>query len=209
MILHDFALSSASYRVRIALNLKQIQYEKRSYKLRAGEQRAEDYLALNHAGLVPTLEVEGRTLVQSLAIIEWLDSQFPEPRLIPEDYDLRAHVQAIALSIACDVHPLNNLRVLLYLEKQLSLDKYAIDAWYAHWIHTGFEAVESLLLRFPDGQYACGDAPTLADVCIVPQLFNARRFNVDLTAYPRMKEVGDRALALPAFASAAPEKPAS
>lgn len=203
MILHDFPLSSASYRVRIALNLKGLTYEKRNYALRAGEQRAPDYLKINPAGLVPALEADGLVLTQSLAIIDWLDARFPEPRLIPTDPAKRARALALSQIIACDIHPLNNLRVLLYLENELKLDETARNAWYAHWVQAGFEAIEADL-RTRDTPFAGGDAPDIVDVFLVPQLFNARRFKVDLSAYPRLVEIGDRARDLPAFVAAAP-----
>jgi maleylacetoacetate isomerase len=204
MILHDFPLSSASYRVRIALNLKGLAYEKRNYVLRAGEQRAPDYLKINPAGLVPALEVEGLVLTQSLAIIDWLDARWPEPRLIPADRAERARALALTLTIACDIHPLNNLRVLQYLENTLGQDEAARNAWYAQWVQMGFAAIEADLAT-SDTPYAGGDAPGIVDVFLVPQLFNARRFKVDLAAFPRIVEVADRAAALPAFSAASPE----
>lgn len=201
MILYDFPLSSASFRVRIALNLKGIDYEKRNLVLRAGEQRAPDYLARNPAGLVPALEVEGRVLGQSLAIIDYLDTLVPEPRLIPADPIVRARAMEMALTIACDIHPLNNLRVLQYLGRDLGQEKEAVDAWYRHWVETGFATLEALL---PDTEYAGGSAPDIVDICLVPQMFNARRFKVDLGPYPRLTAIADRAAAHPAFDSAAP-----
>ncbi len=204
IILHDFALSSASYRVRIALNLKNIVYESRSYALRQGEHRDDAYLALNPAGLVPCLEIDGLRLTQSLAIIEYLDQRVPAPMLIPAEPALRARVQAMALTIACDIHPLNNLRVLQYLEHDLKQDGEARALWYARWIHAGFSALEAMLEADPAAPWIAGDMPGLAEIFIVPQLFNARRFEVDLGAYPRLVELGDRAATLPAFAAAAP-----
>lgn len=202
--LHEFALSSASYRVRIALNLKNISYESRSYVLRLKEHLSEAYLALNPARLLPCLEIDGLHLTQSLAIIEYLDHAFPEPRLIPADPASRARVQAMAQTIACDIHPLNNLRVLQYLENELKQEEDARTRWYAHWIHAGFSALETILQTNPPVPWTTGDYPGLAEICIVPQLFNARRYKVDLSAYPRLIELGDRAASLPAFASAAP-----
>lgn len=201
MILHDFALSSASYRVRIVLNLKGLAYETRNYVLRAGEQRAPDYLAVNPAGLVPALEVDGLRLGQSLAIIEYLDAIHPEPRMIPSDPTRRAQAMEMALTIACDIHPINNLRVLQYLEHDLGQDKPAVDGWYRHWVEAGFATLEKLL---PDAPFAGGDAPNIVDACLVPQMFNARRFNVDLAPYPKLTALADRAGALPAFIAAAP-----
>jgi maleylacetoacetate isomerase len=204
MILHDFALSSASYRVRIALNLKGLEYETRSYRLRAGEQRASDYLAINPAGLVPTLEIDGLVITQSLAIIDYLDATRVEPRLIPVEPAERARMLAMALTIACDIHPLNNLRVLQYLETVLDQKEPARDAWYTTWVSAGFAAIEAALRTTSETPFAGGDAPGIADVCLVPQIFNARRFKVDLTPFPRLVQVADRAAALSAFARAAP-----
>lgn len=203
--LHEFALSSASYRVRIALNLKSISYESRSYALRLKEHLSETYLALNPAGLVPCLEIDGLRLTQSLAIIDYLDHCFPEPRLIPADPALRARIQAMAQTIACDIHPLNNLRVLQYLEDELEQNEESRARWYAHWIDAGFSALEAMLQTTPPSPWVAGENPGLAEICIVPQLFNARRYKVDLGAYPRLIELGDRAASLPAFASAAPQ----
>ena len=204
MILHDFTLSSASYRVRIALNLKGLVYEKRNYTLRAGEQRAPGYLAINPAGLVPTLEVDGLHIGQSLAIIDYLDARYPEPRLIPTDPAERARALELALTIACDIHPLNNLRVLKYLEGELGQEKPVQDDWYRHWVSEGFATLEAKLAERPDAPFAGGGAPGLADISIVPQMFNARRFETDLSPYPRLVEIADRAAALPAFKAAAP-----
>jgi maleylacetoacetate isomerase len=204
MILHDFALSSASYRVRIALNLKGLEYETRSYKLRAGDQRAPDYLAINPAGLVPTLEIDGLIITQSLAIIDYLDATRIEPRLIPVNAAERARMLAVALTITCDIHPLNNLRVLRYLETTLSQNESARDAWYSTWIAQGFTAIEAMLRSTPETAFIGGDSPGIADVCLVPQVFNARRFKVDLVPFPRIVQVADRAADLPAFAKAAP-----
>lgn len=201
MILHDFPMSSASYRVRIALNLKGLAFEKRNYALRAGEQRAPDYLAINPAGLVPALEVDGLRLGQSLAIIDYLDARHPEPRLIPADPIERARAMEMVLTIACDIHPINNLRILQYLEHELGQDKAAVDIWYRHWVAQGFATLEQLL---PDTRFAGGDAPNIVDVCLVPQMYNARRFKTDLAAFPRVTAMADRALALPAFSAAAP-----
>ena len=201
MILHDFPLSSASYRVRIVLNLKGLAYEKRNYVLRAGEQRALDYLAINPAGLVPTLEVEGIRLGQSLAIIDYLDTLHREPRMVPADPIERARAMEMALTITCDIHPINNLRVLQYLEREMGQDKVAVDGWYRHWVEQGFAALEKLL---PDAPFAGGEAPNIIDACLVPQMYNARRFKVDLSPFPKLTAIADRAAALPAFAAAAP-----
>ena len=204
MILHEFSLSSASYRVRIALNLKGLSYQTRSYRLRAAEQRTPEYLALNPAGLVPTLEIDGRKLTQSLAIIDYLDATHPEPLLVPKDPAERARVLAMALTIACDIHPLNNLRVLQYLEHVLGHDETARNNWYSMWTASGFTALEAMLQETPKYPFAVGPSVTVADICLVPQVYNARRYNVDLTPYPRLVEIADHAAALPAFARAAP-----
>ncbi len=204
MILHDFPLSSASYRVRIALNLKGLEYERRNYVLRSGDQRSPEYLALNPAGLVPTLEIDGLTLTQSLAIIEYLDERFPEPRLVSANMAERARHRAMALTIACDIHPLNNLRVLQYLQREGGWDEARVNAWYTTWVTAGFQALEAHLADLPDTPFMGGGTPGLVDICLVPQLYNARRFQVDLAPYPRLVACGDRALAHPAFCAAAP-----
>lgn len=207
IVLHEFLLSSASYRVRIALNLKGLDYEARSYKLRAGEQRSPDYLKLNAAGLVPTLEIDGLTLVQSLAIIEYLDTRNPEPAFLPQDPAERARIQAIAQTIACDIHPVNNLRVLQYLEQELEQDEAAVNQWYATWVQAGFNGVEALLAQAPDQPFAAGEEPGLAEICIVPQVYNAQRFKVPLGDYPLTMALCERASALPAFLKAAEGMP--
>ena len=201
MILHDFPLSSASYRVRIVLNLKGLTYEKRNYVLRSGQQRAPDYLALNPAGLVPALEVDGVVLGQSLAIIDYLDATHPEPRMCPAAPLSRARALEMALTIAADIHPINNLRILKYLETEMGQDKDAVDDWYRHWVEQGFVTLEKLL---PDTPFAGGDAPNIVDACLVPQMYNARRFKVDLTPFPKVTAMADRAAELPAFTEAAP-----
>lgn len=207
VVLHDFPLSSASYRVRIALNLKGIAYEKQNYKLRAGDQRAPSYLAKNPQGLVPALEIDGVMLTQSHAIIDYLDATRPEPRLIPAEPLPRAQAMAIAQTVACDIHPVNNLRVILYLEHVFGADEAARNTWYQHWITEGFVAIEKTLAARPETAFALGDTPGIVDVFLVPQVFNARRFKVDIDRFPRVVGTADRALALPAFADAAPEMP--
>ena len=201
MILHDFPLSSASFRVRIVLSLKGLAYEKRNYALRDGEQRAPDYLAVNPAGLVPALEIDGVRLGQSLAIIDYLDAVHSEPRMLPADPLERARALEMALTIACDIHPLNNLRILQYLEHDLGHDRAAVETWYRHWVAQGFATLEQLL---PDTRYAGGDAPNIVDACLVPQMYNARRFKTDLAPFPRVTALADRGAAHPAIAAVAP-----
>lgn len=208
MILYGYALSSASYRVRIALALKGLQVSAVPLDLRAGEQRFEKFLQINSQGLVPTLGLDdGAVLTQSVAIIEYLDEVHPQPALLPKAPVERARVRALAQAITCDIHPLNNLRVLQYLEKDLGQDKDARKAWYAHWVQLGFEALERSLVRDrATGRFCHGDAPTLADVCLVPQVFNARRFAVDLQAYPRIVGIDAACRELPEFQGAAPDR---
>ncbi|HXA35536.1 MAG TPA: maleylacetoacetate isomerase [Steroidobacteraceae bacterium] len=208
MILYHHALSSASYRVRIALALKGLQVTTVLLDLRAGEQRLEEYLQINCQGFVPSLSLDdGAVLTQSVAIIEYLDEIHPHPPLLPQSPLPRARVRALAQAITCDVHPLNNLRVLQYLEKELRHDKATRDAWYRHWVQVGFDALERWLVRDgATGRFCHGDAPTLADVCLVPQVANARRFAVDLGPYPRIVEIDAACRELAEFQRAAPER---
>jgi maleylacetoacetate isomerase len=205
MILYDYFRSSAAYRVRIALNLKGIEAERRFVHLRKGEQRAAEYLGLNPQGLVPTL-VDGKTvLTQSLAIIEYLDETHPAPPLLPREAADRAWVRAIALGIACDIHPIDNLRVLKYLANELKVEEPARDEWYLHWIRAGFAALEAQLAARASGPYAAGGEPSLADICIVPQVANSQRFKMPLDPYPRLRAINEACLAHPAFDRARPE----
>ena len=206
MILHGYFRSSAAYRVRIALNLKGLEAEHRFVHLRRGDQRGDAYRELNPQALVPTLEVGERRIGQSLAIIEYLEERHPQPPLLPPGPEDRAWVRSIALAIACDIHPLDNLRVLQYLERTLGVDAARRDAWYAHWIAEGFRAIERQLAERAHGRYALGDAPGLADVCLVPQVANASRVKLDMAPYPRIRAVNEACLALPAFDLARPEK---
>lgn len=207
MILYDYPLSSASYRVRIGLALKGLHATSVRKHLKSGEQRRADYLEINPQGFVPALVLDdGTVLTQSLAILEYLEEAHPSPALLPRAKVARARVRALCELIACDVHPLNNLRVLEYLERELRVAQEARSRWYAHWILQGFEALERFLER-AGAPFCCGDAPSLADVCLVPQVFNARRFAVDLASYPRIVAVDAACRALPAFAAAAPEPP--
>lgn len=209
MKLYDYFRSSAAYRVRIALNLKGIKPDERTFvHLRMGNQRAQDYLALNPQGLVPALALDdGQVLTQSLAIIEYLEEMWPQPPLLPPDASARARVRAIALQIACEIHPLNNLRVLNYLIGTLGVSKEQKDGWYRYWIDVGFEALEKSLARdAATGRFCHGEQPTLADVCLVPQIANARRFDIDMSPYPTLTRIEGACLALPAFAEAAPAR---
>lgn len=204
MRLYTYFRSSAAFRARIALNLKGLDYEPRYVNLQKGEQRAADYLDLNAQGLVPALEDAGVLHTQSLAIIEYLEERHPEPPLLPREAVPRARVRALALAIACDIHPLNNLRVLQYLEQAMGLTRDQRFEWYRHWVAEGFAAFERMLDDPQTGTYCHGDAPTLADVALVPQVFNAQRFNCDLAPYPRIRRIHEACLALPAFERAVP-----
>ena len=204
-ILYDYYRSSASYRVRIALNIKGVEYERRPVNLLESQQQSDEYRALNPQGFVPMLEIDGHRLVQSLAIINYLDLRFPTPPLIPTPAAERAHVVAMAMMVACDIHPLNNLRVLKYLKNELGHSQEEVDAWYAHWISEGLPALETFAAPRA-GTFLFGDAPTAADVCLVPQLFNARRFNVPLDGYPTLVRADENANRLEAFAAAHPDR---
>ena len=206
MLLYDYFRSSAAYRVRIALNLKGLSPERRFIHLRKGEQRAPGYLELNPQGFVPTLVVGERRLTQSLAIIEYLDEKHPLPPLLPHGPEDRAWVRAVALAIACDIHPLNNLRVLQHLSKQLEIDETRRDDWYRHWVREGFNALEPILAERASGPLCFGDSPTIADVCLVPQVANAERLKVDMTPYPRIRAVNEACQRIPAFADAQPSR---
>ncbi|MGE5097933.1 MAG: maleylacetoacetate isomerase [Betaproteobacteria bacterium] len=205
MILYDYFRSSAAYRVRIALNLKGLEAERRFVHLRRGEQRAPSYLEMNPQGLVPMLVVGHRPLTQSIAIIEYLDEKHPLPPLLPPGAEDRAFVRSIAMAIACDIHPIDNLRVLQYLEKPLGIDAPRRDEWYRHWIREGFNAIEAMLAG-QDGQFCFGDTPTMADICLVPQVANANRLQVDLSPWPRIRAVEAACQELAAFAKARPDR---
>jgi maleylpyruvate isomerase len=203
---HGYFRSGTSHRVRIALNLKGLAYETVPVHLLRGEQQAPAYLARNPQGLVPTLEDESVVLTQSLAIIEYLDERWPKPPLLPSDPVARARVRALALAIACDIHPLNNLRVLLHL-KGLGLDRAARDAWCRHWIGVGFVALERRLAGEAEtGRFCHGDAPTLADVCLVPQVVSAERFSLDLAPYPTIRRIHAACMTLDPFVAAMPAR---
>jgi maleylpyruvate isomerase len=205
MRLYTFFRSSAAFRVRIALNLKGVEYETVAVDLPRGEHRRPEFLATNPLASVPVIDDDGTVLSQSLAIIDYLDARHPEPRLIPLEPVARARVQAFAQSIACEVHPLNNLRVLKYLRTELGLDEAAVRRWYHHWVAESFRGLEALLRQSSGGTFCFGDAVSLADVCLVPQVYNARRFGCDLAPYPTLVRIADSLRALPAFARAAPE----
>ncbi len=208
LALHGYFRSSAAYRVRIALGLKGLDYASIPVHLvrNGGEQRQPAYAALNPEKLVPTLCDGDTVLGQSLAILEYLEERFPQPALLPADAAGRGRVRALAAAVACDIHPLNNLRVLQYLEGTLGIDAAQKQAWIAHWIAEGFGALETRLARDANTGACChGDTPTVADCCLVPQVFNARRFALPLDAYPTILRIDAHLARLPAFAQAAPE----
>ena len=207
MKLHCAARSSASFRVRIALNLKGLPYEYVPVDLVHGDQFKESFRGLNPAELVPVLEHEGAVLTQSLAIIEYLDEKYPQPPLLPHDPLDRAYVRSIALAIACEIHPLNNLRVLRYLVKELGQSEQAKNAWYRHWVEQGLAQVEAqLTAQGRCGRFVLGDAVTIADILIVPQIFNAQRFECRLEHVPTVMRIFDACMQLPAFADAQPSR---
>jgi maleylacetoacetate isomerase len=204
--LFTYFRSSAAYRVRIALNLKGIACESVAVNLRPGAHRQPDYLALNPQGLIPALEDGGAVIGQSLAIIEYLEETHPQPPLLPRPALDRARVRSMALAIACDMHPLNNLRVLNYLRSPLGHDEAAVDTWYRHWIAEGFRALEEEARRSSgDGHHLFGTEVTLADVCLVPQMFNAHRFKCNVEPFPTLRAICAHLESLPAFARAAPQ----
>lgn len=201
--LYDYFRSSACYRVRIALNLKNIDYETVSTNIVKGVQKTADYIEKNPQGFVPMLEIDGLKLTQSLAIIDYLDATHQEPPLMPRDAATRSHVLAMALLIACDIHPLNNLRVLRHLDDALGIDQNRRDEWYRHWVMEGFTALE--VMASGAGAFLSGPTPGVADICLVPQMYNARRLNVDLTPYPTLVRIDAGACTLSAFKAAHPD----
>lgn len=207
MQLYTYWRSSAAYRVRIALNLKRLEATHIPVSLIAGDQRSADYLARNPQGLVPALDIGSAVLAQSLAIIEYLEELRPQPALLPRDAVARAQVRAMAQLVACDIHPINNLRVQKYLKGTLGQAQPAIDEWVRHWIGEGFRALEAMAVRHTaDGRCLFGDAVTLADVCLVPQMYNARRVNFDFAPYPTLSRIGASLETRPEFQAAAPER---
>ena len=208
MKLHNYFRSSTSYRVRIALAMKGLAYDYVAYHLRKGEQRGAAYLALNPQGLVPTLETEGGDLLpQSLAIVEYLEELQPDPPLLPATPLERARVRSLAYAVACDIHPVNNLRVLQYLVDPLGHDAAVQGEWFRHWVAVEFAALEKRLTEEPEtGRFCHGDSPGLADICLVPQVINGRRFDCDMTPYPTIRRIHEACMTIPAFAEAAPER---
>lgn len=204
LTLHGYWRSGTSYRVRLALALKGIAYDQATHDLRRGEQREPGYRALQPQGLVPALDTGDAVLTQSPAILEWLEERYPDPPLLPADPTDRAVVRAMAALIACDVHPLNNLRVLTALRTDLAATEAQVNAWIARWIADGFAALETMIERHGRG-FCFGDTPTLADCHLVPQLYSAERFGVDLSPYPALVAAGDRLRALPQAAAAHPD----
>lgn len=205
LVLHGYWRSTAAYRVRIALALKGVVFEQAAHDLRLGAQRAAEYLALAPQGLVPVLETPDGALTQSLPILEWLEDRFAAPALLPMQPGPRAIVRAMAATVACDIHPLNNLRVLNALRADFSASEDQVQAWIARWICEGFTALEVLIGRH-GGAFAFGDSPSFADCCLVPQVYSARRFKVDLSAFPAIVDVDQRAGVLEAFAAAHPDR---
>ena len=205
MKLYGYFRSSAAFRVRIALNLKKLNYESAFIHLRRGDQRQPGFLDINPQGLVPALEVDDTLLIQSLPIIEYLDETYPEPPLLPSDAKGRARVRALAAMVACDIHPINNLRVLRYLLRPLGQDEAAVETWYNHWIAEGFGAL--LAEGGRTGRFCHGDTPGLADIVLVPQVFNANRYqSLDLTPYPTIVRIYQTCLGIDAFAAAHPDR---
>lgn len=203
LVLHGYWRSGTSYRTRIALNIKGVPYRQAPVNLLAGEQGSADYRALNPQGLVPALVASDLVLTQSSAIIEWLEETYPDPPLLPADPEARAIVRAMAMTVACDIHPLNNLRVLKALKNDLGADDGARDAWVTRWITDGFAALDAMIARH-GGTYAFGDSLTIADCHIVPQVYSAERFNVPLDAFPALMRAAATARAIPAVAAAHP-----
>lgn len=210
MILYSYFRSSAAYRVRIGLNLKGLDYQIRPVHLLkdGGQQHQPDYVQVNPAQLLPALDDDGLIITQSLAILEYLDERYPELPLLPKASADRAWARSMAQTVACDIHPLNNLRVLQYLKNDLHVQEDARNQWYRHWVSVGLEGLEALVLRHgKKGQaFIFGDLPSIAEICLIPQMFNARRFDIDLTAFPRLLAIEEKCLELSAFQEAAPDR---
>lgn len=207
MKLYGYFRSSAAFRVRIALNLKKLDYDNAFIHLRRGDQSQPEFLGLNPQGLVPALDIDDRLLTQSLAIIEYLDETHPEPPFLPSDPAGRARVRALAAIVACDIHPLNNLRVLRYLHRPLGHDPNTVETWYNHWIDSGFRALEGLLAGDRGtGAFCHGARPGLADIALVPQVVNAERYRLDMKPYPTVARIFETCMKLDAFAAAHPER---
>lgn len=207
MKFYGYFRSSSAYRCRIAFNLKGVKPEEVYVHLRKGEQRSPEYLRHNPLGLVPILEVDGHDLAQSLAIVEWLDETHPGPALLPKDPIDRAYVRSLALTVACEIHPLQNLRVLDHLKRECGQDQAGTDAWCQKWIRTGLEAYEGMLTKFGlAGAFSYGDEPSLADICLIPQLFSAQRFRADISDFPTITRIAATAAELEAFAEAHPAR---
>jgi maleylpyruvate isomerase len=203
IVLHGYWRSSASYRLRIALNLKGLAYSQVTHDLRTGEQRLADYVAIAPHALVPAIEHAGKHFIESPALLEWIEARWPLPPLLPSEIDDAEVVRAMTSLIACDIHPLGNLRVLKRLRTQFGASDEQVNEWVVLWVTQGFDALEVMIAQH-GGRFAFGDSPTFADCCLVPQLYNAERFGVDLTYFPRIVAVGAAARALPEFAAAHP-----
>ncbi|USY24269.1 maleylacetoacetate isomerase [Alcaligenes sp. 1735tsa3] len=210
MILYSYFRSSAAYRVRIGLNLKGLDYQIKPVHLLkdGGQQHQPDYVQVNPVQLLPALDDDGLIITQSLAILEYLDERYPELPLLPKASAERAWARSMAQTVACDIHPLNNLRVLQYLQNELHAQEDARNQWYRHWVSVGLEGLEALVQRHgkKDHDFIFGDTPGLAEICLIPQMFNARRFDIDLSTFPRLLAVEEKCLELSAFQEAAPDR---
>ncbi|QFY78526.1 maleylacetoacetate isomerase [Alcaligenes faecalis] len=210
MILYSYFRSSAAYRVRIGLNLKGLDYQIKPVHLLkdGGQQHQPDYVQINPVQLLPALDDDGLIITQSLAILEYLDERYPELPLLPKASAERAWARSMAQTVACDIHPLNNLRVLQYLKNELHAEEDARNQWYRHWVSVGLEGLEALVQRHgkKDHAFIFGDTPGLAEICLIPQMFNARRFDMDLSVFPRLLAVEEKCLELSAFQEAAPDR---
>lgn len=206
MKLYTYYRSSAAFRVRIALNLKGLKYDSIAKHFAKHEHRAADYLSINPQGLIPALDIDGVVLSQSMAIMEYLDEKYPQPAFLPADAIGRARVRSMALSIVADLHPINNLRVLNYLRREFGQDDDGVNTWYRHWVTEGFRSLEELAGTYSkSGRHCYGDAVSLIDICLVPQMYNARRFKTDLTPFPKLVAISTYLESLPEFVAARPE----